>query len=53
VGVRSEGRLGEVKFNFEDAKDPDKAKKLVKHYVEFYGSGDKRITRKKLTFGPW
>jgi hypothetical protein len=37
---------GELEFDFSD----DKAKELVKSYISHYGSGDLRITRKKLTF---
>jgi hypothetical protein len=37
---------GELVFNFSSPK----AKELVKSYTDHYGSGDGRITRKKLTF---
>jgi hypothetical protein len=37
---------GEVVFQFSDSK----AKELVKSYVQHYGTGDNRITGKKLTF---
>lgn len=37
---------GEVVFQFTDGK----AKELVKSYIQHYGTGDNRITGKKLTF---
>ena len=37
---------GELVFTFSD----DSAKELVKSYIAHYGSGNNRITRKKLTF---